>query len=282
MRRNIHCLVKNSGSIKSSKGLFQPTRDTIPATGQSMGDGDKTPGKPGKPTSHLEDYVKSYGDGDFQTGTTVHDIESLVEDSQEVWIKDEFGWSLLHYAAHSRPIETVKRLLSLHADPNVTNCLGRSPLHQAVMRDEAEIVTELLTYGANPNLPDSDGWTPVHFAVHLGNLKALTALAPYQPDFSQKNKSDRSARDLAHSAAVSDLIQLLEAGAGDYCSPSLDSTGFSDSGSADHHHDQSNPSKLDTKQRFALRESSHTIVRAQRPNEESGAIVSPHPNSAYS
>lgn len=285
MRRNIRLLVKNSPPAKSGGALFQPSKQSVPTSGQSAGEGEKAPGKPGKPDlsrNNEEGYIHSYGVLAWQQGISADQVERLVDVSEDVGVKDTFGWSLLHYAADSRPLESVKRLLSLHADPNAVNCLGRTPLHQAAMRDEAEVVSELLTYGGNPNASDVDGWTPVHFAVHLGHLKTLTAMMPYRPDFTVLNKSYKSPRDLAPDLTFYHLIVFLETRSSDKSCPSLDTTGTSDTGLSDHHPDLNVHSKTEAKQHCALRDSSHTVVRAQRPNEESGAIVSPHPKSAYS
>jgi ankyrin repeat protein len=286
MRRNIRILVKNNPPPKTRGVLLQPSQHSVHTSEQSMGEGEqKTPGKPGKlelKRANVEGYIRSCGGLTWAHGVTAEKAQELVDVSDDVSVKDQLGWSFLHYAAHSRPLESVKRLLKLHADPNAVNCLERTPLHQAVMRDEADIVSELLMYGANPNARDIDGWTPVHFAVHLGCLKTLMALMPYNPDFTLLNKSYKSPRDLAPDLTFYHLIIFLETRANDHSCPSLDSTGTSDSGLSDHHHDLTTHGKTEAKQYGALRDSSHTIVRAQRPNEESGAIVSPHPKSAYS
>lgn len=228
---------------------------------------------------NIEGYLQSCGTEMYQGGMTPAKVEQLVDLSDDVNIRDEFGWTLLHYAANSRPLTSVQRLLTLRADPNVVNCLGRTPLHQAVIRDESDVVAELLTYGANPNARDIDGWTPVHFAVQLGHIKSLTAMSAYQPDFTLSNKAFKTPKDLTQDVIVSQLIIYLETHTRSNSRLSLNSTGTSDSSLSDQLAARHN---LDSKAHFPLRDISPTLVRAQRPNEESGAIVCPNPKSAYS
>ena len=287
MRRNIHFLVKNSPQTPTNTAVSQPSKASFPTTNHSMGVREQKtsrspPGKLEASRRNIEGYIQSCGGVMWQGGMSAERVQSLVDESGDVSIRDELGWSLLHYAANSRPLSSVKRLLALHADPNVACCLGRTPLHQAAMRDDAEVVAELLAYGACLNTGDSDGWTPVHFAVHLGCIKALTAMSAYRPDFTLPNHAFRTPKDLAPDETISQLIVYLETHTNDHSRPSLNSTNTSDSSLSECHAEIAARYKADSKPHFPLRDLSPTLVRTQRPNEESGAIVCPHPKSAYS
>lgn len=284
MRRNIHFLVKNSPPAQTNIERPHPPKGPLPTSDHSMGDEDlkaafERSQKLAEMRGNIEGYLQSCGAAMFQGGMSPAKVEQLVDQSDDVNIRDEFGWTLLHYAANSRPLTSVQRLLTLHADPNVVNCLGRTPLHQAAIRDESEVVAELLAFGGNPNARDIEGWTPVHFAVHLGHIKSLTAMSAYQPDFALPNKAFKTPKDLAPDVIVSQLIIYLETHTRSHSRPSLNSTGTSDSSLSDQ---LAARHTLDSKAHFPLRDISPTLVRAQRPNEESGAIVCPNPKSAYS
>ena len=64
---------------------------------------------------------------------------------------------------------TVRELLELGAEPNVTNAQSRSPLHLAGYRGYTDIVVLLLKRGAWCGRPDSFGLTELHYALVNGH-----------------------------------------------------------------------------------------------------------------
>ncbi|KAF2139744.1 uncharacterized protein K452DRAFT_232192, partial [Aplosporella prunicola CBS 121167] len=60
------------------------------------------------------------------------------------------GDTLLMLAAYHGHADTVRMLLSHHADPNATNARGQSPLAGAVFKGYRDVVSVLVEGGADP------------------------------------------------------------------------------------------------------------------------------------
>ena len=237
-------------------------------------------------------YVESYGQTlnpgtQIETNPQEMDRRLARPRPKDVGVKDALGFGLLHYAVERDLKGTVSQLLRLRADPNVENCLLRTPLHFAVIQDDPDIVSELLTYGANPNHMDVEGWTPLHFAIHLNHIKCLTVLMGYNPDIHSTNSSGKTPLDYAKDDKMRSFVTDFETDRVDKTQDSMDTTDAS--------HENA-PSKIsrtsfsickhDPSDAWGRQDRSNSgnghELRAQRPNEESGAIAVPHPKSAYS
>ena len=65
---------------------------------------------------------------------------------------DSNGDHLIHIAARSGDLETVKLLLEAGVDPNLLGDMGCTPLHYARMEAKADVADLLLSCGASPSI----------------------------------------------------------------------------------------------------------------------------------
>eukprot|EP00037_Helgoeca_nana_P028962 m.343978 g.343978 ORF g.343978 m.343978 type:complete len:1348 (+) comp27874_c1_seq2:251-4294(+) len=92
-------------------------------------------------------------------------------------LSDEWGNSMLHYAANSGNVELVDMLLDYAANPNVQSTDGLTPLHLACHAGHSGVVTQLLERGALPTVEDTANRTAMAMAVDAGHLGCVELLA---------------------------------------------------------------------------------------------------------
>ena len=90
---------------------------------------------------------------------------------------DEFGMSLLHYAADIGNVEILESLIGAGASVNTNNeKSGWSPLMHAVSSGHTNASKVLMMAGANVNTQDAIGSTPLHLAYFFDNADLISAL----------------------------------------------------------------------------------------------------------
>jgi ankyrin repeat protein len=107
----------------------------------------------------------------------------LIESGASVNIKDDIGYTALHYVVHSDDVNLAKILLDNGADVNATGNTGETPLLCALKYyDEYDdmikyknrsIIELLLQYGANANLEDDNGVSPNQIVQEMRRLLEL-------------------------------------------------------------------------------------------------------------
>lgn len=87
------------------------------------------------------------------------------------------GKTALYMACNTRNADlwTIKQLLENNADVNLADTEDVSPLHIACKFNNLEIVKLLLQFGANINCRDFNKYTPLHYAIEV-NSAQLTEL----------------------------------------------------------------------------------------------------------
>ncbi|KAI1427614.1 ankyrin repeat-containing domain protein [Xylaria sp. FL1777] len=92
-------------------------------------------------------------------------IQLLVEAGAVVNEDDSMNRRPIHYATF-RTVKHIEQLLSLGADTQVKDKLGRTLLHTAVSSGRVDVVEKCLSITSGlVNEPDNDGWTPLLWAV---------------------------------------------------------------------------------------------------------------------
>lgn len=151
----------------------------------------------------------------------------------------------LHVAAENGDYSETERLLSVGADPNEVDFLGRPALERAVWANHEDIVALLLAAGSSVeksfgrnalqdafftesepiakkliragapiNEPDEKGNTLLHWAVDLGIPEILTLLLAFKPDLNVKNNAGLTALHLAvETGRLNIAKKLIKSGA---------------------------------------------------------------------
>ncbi|MCY4039241.1 MAG: phospholipase D-like domain-containing protein [Hyphomicrobiales bacterium] len=114
-------------------------------------------------------------DSDFWKTATVGDVAKILENGTDIKARDEYGWTLLHFASvfSERP-EIVELLLDKGADIEARDKMGRTPLHVAAgharqFSKPLEVVLFLLDRGANAKTQDNSGHTPENLIKQMLN-----------------------------------------------------------------------------------------------------------------
>lgn len=105
-------------------------------------------------------------------------LKELQDSKSEIQRKDNNGWTALHHSCRNGKLETLKLLISMHADPSTTTKDHKTSVMLAAMEGKTDLVRELFkwkTCRMQVGDKDSLGATAVHFAVKGGALE-LTKL----------------------------------------------------------------------------------------------------------
>ncbi len=138
--------------------------------------------------------------------------------------KDEFGKSVLHHAAQSGKLESVKRVLAFYESQylkaiSTKDNFGRSVLTCAAQGGNHKTIEFLLTILSESqrlqvaNLQDKDVKTVLHYAAESGSLesvKTILALYPLEQQIQVLNRTDRYQKTLLHYAAESENSELIK------------------------------------------------------------------------
>jgi hypothetical protein len=126
-------------------------------------------------------------------------IDLLVELGGEKLLvnpQDKHGWTPLHCAAHHGNTACVSKLISLKADVNIDNNVGKTALHLACAQNRGAIVNVLLAAGASLTHQDRRGHTPLHDTAYRGRLGLFQELIrDARADLSLKDDLGKVAND---------------------------------------------------------------------------------------
>lgn len=98
------------------------------------------------------------------------------EISKGAWLdlKNESGWTALHYAVVKNNPEIINLIIKAGADINLREeKRGQTPLHFAALTGKKEAVEILLKNKANPEIKDVNGKTPKQLAQLTADKKII-------------------------------------------------------------------------------------------------------------
>lgn len=89
-------------------------------------------------------------------------LNNLINQSSEEELAqaDEYGNTVLHYAASRTIAGVVTNLLAKKLDSNKKNSTGETPLHFAAFSNQKEVIKFLLDRGADPTISNDEKKTP--------------------------------------------------------------------------------------------------------------------------
>lgn len=162
--------------------------------------------------------LKTVGKTELHKAVLSEDVETvkrlLKENPQLAKLKDQNGFTLLHYSAYKGNTEITEILLNTGADIKVLDMHSTSPIHFAALSGNPELVRLLIKRGANPSSIDKADNSPLHYAAFSKNRETLILLLKYNKNV---NLQDTTRDAPLHNAAMAGWTEgaalLIEAGA---------------------------------------------------------------------
>lgn len=141
-------------------------------------------------------------------GNTVA-VKQALFDGADVTAKDKSNRTALHEAACLGHIGPVRELLAAGADVTAKDKSNRTALHLAAFYGHRETVQVLLDHDADIiNTQDKQkGDTALHLAAFYGYKDTVQVLLDYDSDINTQNEEGETARDLAKSREIADMIE---------------------------------------------------------------------------
>lgn len=152
-------------------------------------------GRPWAMTSTWQRGVHHWAGNDLHFAASegcAEKVSALLLSGMSLFLKDEFGFMPIHYAALRGHVTILEKLLAAmnissertpSADiENYPNEMELTPLHIACRERHIEAVDLLLRHGFNPNYASVQGWTPSHMASVAGSIELLQKLQEYGGD----------------------------------------------------------------------------------------------------
>lgn len=110
-----------------------------------------------------------------------------------------FSGPCLGYAVYHSPIDLVRALLDLGADPNAPDPAGFPSLIAALSADREDrlgVVELLLAHGADVGQRGINDWTPLHWAAAGDDVPAVELLLAHGADPAARTRIDNRATPL--------------------------------------------------------------------------------------
>ena len=136
-------------------------------------------------------------------------VKLLLDQGVDMNVKDNDGWSALHYAAIYAHTKTVKFLLDQGVDINATDNYGRHALHFAAIYAHTETVKFLLDRGVDINVKNNDGRHALHYAATYGYTKTVTFLLDQGVDINVKDNDGKNALHYAADRGQTETVKFL-------------------------------------------------------------------------
>lgn len=120
---------------------------------------------------------------------------------------DDENWNCLHHAVQTNSEESVKYLISKHANIEHKTNDGMTPLHFAASRGFAGLVKILVESGADPNAQDNGGMTPLLWAAQTRKIESIKMLLSFEK--TNCTICDHEQSNVLHWSAQSDFSEVI-------------------------------------------------------------------------
>ncbi|MCI4381206.1 hypothetical protein PGIGA_G00248970 [Pangasianodon gigas] len=131
-------------------------------------------------------------------GGDLERVRSFLKKGTDPNMKDQAGYTALHYASRAAHLPVCELLLDHRACANSQTHGGATALHRAAYCGHVSIAKLLLKHRADPGLTDDDGSTPLHKAAEQGHLEMCVLLVSNYPNLrTVKDKKSRLPVDLS-------------------------------------------------------------------------------------
>lgn len=102
-------------------------------------------------------------------------VQLLIESGSVI---DDSVDRFLHDAAAMNRLDVMEVLCLAYVDIDVNSfdSCGQTPLHIAAIQGYVDVIQFLVSIGADPDVTDCNGWTPLHFASIEGHVEAVELL----------------------------------------------------------------------------------------------------------
>ena len=144
---------------------------------------------------------------------SIKQLQQYTKNIESINIKNDYGFSPLHFAVSNNSPQKVELLLNLGANVNAKSHYGFTPIFHAVSQTgDLKIVNLLLEAGANVNVKNKDGITPLHYAA-WGTPEKLQSLLSAGANPIAKSKSGLTPYDMARdneNLMGTEVLKILE------------------------------------------------------------------------
>lgn len=125
------------------------------------------------------------------------------------------GEIVLEYAIYHSPLEFIRKLLELGADPNYEDQAGFPSIIAALSSerpDKLEIIELLLSFGADLQQAGFNGYTPLHHAAAANDIKSIDFLMSKGADPQARTNVDDFATPLEEAEILrrNDAVKALQ------------------------------------------------------------------------
>eukprot|EP00455_Lapot_gusevi_P027801 TRINITY_DN2954_c0_g1_i3.p1 TRINITY_DN2954_c0_g1~~TRINITY_DN2954_c0_g1_i3.p1 ORF type:complete len:218 (+),score=2.38 TRINITY_DN2954_c0_g1_i3:63-716(+) len=144
----------------------------------------------------------------------VEELTKQIASENVVDIKDQWGNTLLHWAAKGGHIPMIKFLLDKGINISAQNGAGSTALHWSVYQNSQELISFLIKHGLSPNIANNDSETALHWAVDWSRGEAVATLLqggadPNSQDSDGNTPLHRISSDCDQSASCTQIVKTL-------------------------------------------------------------------------
>ncbi len=139
----------------------------------------------------------------------INAAQKLISNGTAIDIKDDLGFTPLHYAISCKSNDMINLLIKNKATSNSTNNDLETPLHCATRNNHMTRVLFLLNHGADIDAKNTRQETALQIACAHRNIQIVQLLLAYGADINHKNKDGATLLEYAYNNTHFKIIELL-------------------------------------------------------------------------